>query len=232
MSQHINEMLRHLTAPHTAVSVHLDATRQSNAPLSVSDYTRADVGLSAAAAIQQWAADSDDLDESETVADRLFALMIGIADANKDGEISDDEHNILGLALNHAWDYLEQMGAAETDIDALLNAWDDAAALRLRELVLAQLPDGDAEAAEEIDRFVFGTDATLPLFDATFDAVYQKRLVIRKGKKVRINQRVSGKVRLSAKQKIAIAKARLKSHSATARMRRLKSMRLRRKLGL
>jgi len=231
MSQFINDMLRHLTAPHTAVTAHLDATRSANT-LDVSDYTRADVGLSAAAAIQQWAADSDELDEGETLADRLLALMIGIADANKDGDISDDEHNILGLALNHGWDYLEQMGASEEDIDALLNHWDEGAAQRLRELVLAQLPDGEDAAATDIDRFVFGEEATASLFDATFDAVYQKRLVIRKGKKVRINQRVSGKVRLSAKQKIAIAKARLKSHSAAARMRRLKSMRLRRKLGL
>jgi len=231
MSQLINEMLRHLTAPHTAASVHLDSTSSPNT-LNVSDYTRADVGLSAAAVIQQWASDSEELDEGETLADRLLALMIGIADANKDGEISDDEHNILGLALNHGWDYLEQMGASQEDIDALLNNWDESAALRLRELVLAQLPDGEEAAAADIDRFVFGEDATASLFDATFDAVYQKRLVIRKGKKVRINQRVSGKVRLSAKQKIAIAKARLKSHSAAARMRRLKSMRLRRKLGL
>jgi len=231
MSQAMNEMLRYLTAPHTTAAVHLDSTRHASA-LDVGDYTRADVGLSAAAAIQQWATDSEELDEGETVADRLLALMIGIADANKDGEISDDEHNILGLALNHGWDYLEQMGASEEDIDALLNDWNESAALRLRELVLAQLPDGEEAAAADIDRFVFGESATASLFDATFDAVYQKRLVIRKGKKVRINQRVSGNVRLSAKQKIAIAKARLKSHSATARMRRLKSMRLRRKLGL
>ena len=45
-------------------------------------------------------------------------------------------------------------------------------------------------------------------------------------------KRISGHVRLSAKQKVAIRKARLKSHSAKAVMRRLKSVRLRKKLGL
>ena len=68
--------------------------------------------------------------------------------------------------------------------------------------------------------------------EPAFDAVYKKKLVIRGGKKVRINKRVSGTVRLTAKQKMAIRKAQRKAHSASALMRRMKSMRIRRRTGL
>lgn len=64
------------------------------------------------------------------------------------------------------------------------------------------------------------------------DATYRKRMVIRNGKKVRVNKRVSGTVRLSGKQKLAIRKASLKARSAGAKARRMKSMKLRRKMGL
>ena len=56
--------------------------------------------------------------------------------------------------------------------------------------------------------------------------------MVRNGKKVRINKRVSGTVRLSAKQKVAIKKARLKSHNARAMLKRAKSMRKRKQMGL
>jgi hypothetical protein len=58
------------------------------------------------------------------------------------------------------------------------------------------------------------------------------KMAIRNGKKMRIRKRVSGTVRLSAAQKVGLRKARMKSHSATARMRRAKSMKIRRKSGL
>ena len=58
------------------------------------------------------------------------------------------------------------------------------------------------------------------------------KMAVRNGKKMRIRKRISGTVRLSAKQKLAIRKARMKSHSAGAMMRRMKSMRMRRKMGI
>jgi hypothetical protein len=49
---------------------------------------------------------------------------------------------------------------------------------------------------------------------------------------VRINKRVSGTVRLSAAQKVAIKKAVMKSRSSIAKVRRLKSMKVRRNMGI
>jgi hypothetical protein len=205
----------------------LDSTGDAPALSGADDYTIRDISLSAIAAVQQWA-ETDDLDDGESYSDRLLALFVGIADANHDGDITEDEQGVLEVALNSAWDYLVKAGVTEEDAGALLNDWDDDAADRVRDLVASVLPDGDDEAGAELDGFVFSDDDNAP----ALDAVYRKTLAVRGGKKVRINKRVSGNVRLSAKQKLAIRKARMKSHSAGAMMRRLKSMRLRRKTGL
>lgn len=191
------------------------------------DYTIADISVSAVAAIQQWA-ETDDLDDGESHADRLMALIVGVADSNKDGDITDDEQAVLEVALNTAWDYLVKCGVSEEDAGALLNDWDAEAADRVRDLVASVLPEGDDDASADIDAFVFSDDDQ----SAALDAVYRKKMVIRGGKKMRINKRISGHVRLSAKQKVAIRKARMKSHSAGAMMRRMKSMRIRQRAGL
>ena len=169
-----------------------------------------------------------DHDDGESYADRLMALFVGIADANKDGDITDDEQGVLQVALNAAWDYLVKLGVTDEDASSLLNDWDDDIADRVRDLVASALPDGDDEASADIDNFVFSDDDQEP----ALDAVYRKVLAVRGGKKMRIRKRISGTVRLSAKQKLAIRKARMKSHSAGAMMRRMKSMRLRQKSGL
>ena len=205
----------------------LDSTGEEPALAGADNYTIADITMSAVSAVQQWA-ETDDLDDGESYADRLMALVVGIADANKDGDITEDEQGVLEVALNAAWDYLVKAGVTEEDAGALLNDWDDDAADRVRDLVASVLPDGDDAASAEIDSFVFSDDDNAP----ALDAVYRKTVAVRNGKKVRINKRISGTVRLSAKQKVAIRKARMKSHSAGAMMRRLKSMRLRRKAGL
>lgn len=206
----------------------LDSADEDPQALSGADqYTLKDIAIGAAAAVQQWA-ETDDLDEGEGYADRLLSLLVGIADANHDGEITEDEQGVLDAALNAAWDYLSQLGGEDADIDTLLNDWDEDAAGRLRELVASALPEGEDAAAADIDGFVFGPDAK----EAVFDAVYKKVMAVRGGRKVRIRKRVSGTVRLSAKQKLAIRKARMKSHSAGAQMHRMKSLRLRRRVGL
>lgn len=197
-------------------------------------YASAYVAGMAASAIQQWA-ETDDLDETETSADRLMAMMIGIADSNKDGELSEDEQDVVGSALEAAWDYLSSLGAADEDISLLLNDWDAGAGDRLRDLVASVLPDGDDAAGSAIDTFTFGPGDQEPLLDSAgvaLDAAYKKVIAVRKGKKVRINKRISGTVRLSAKQKVAIRKASMKSHSAGALARRMKSLRMRKSLGM
>lgn len=192
----------------------------------VDSYILSSIAQDAIAALHSWVEmDSDDLDEDETNAERLASLFVGIADANKDGELDDDEQEVIEEALNAAWDYLEHLGVDENDISALFNDWDEDAALRIYDLISSSLPEGEDEEKRAIDDFVFGDDQ-----GAVFDATYAKRTVVRKGKRVRINKRIAGKVRLSPKQKLAIRKMHRKSHSPKARARRLKSMKISRRM--
>lgn len=196
---------------------------------AAADYAAKDIAVDAIATLQQFAETSeDDLDDGEDLADRLAAMFIGIADANIDGEIGEDEQAVLDEALNAAWDYLLSKGAEEGDLDCLFNDWDNDAAKAIHTLLVTKLPDGDQAASDDADTFIFGDGSD----ESAFDAVYKKRAVIRGGKKTWIRKRISGHVRLSAKQKVSIKKAGLKSQNAAAKMRRAKSMRLRGKMGL
>lgn len=190
--------------------------------------------MDAVAAIQQWI-EEDDYDEGESSADRLMAMIVGIADDNQDGDLDDDEMDVVDAAREAAWDYLESIGIENDDIDALLNDWDEAAAERIRDAVASAIPDGDA-ALESIDDFTFddaeGDDEEDDEEGTIFDATYRKRLVVRGGKKMRVNKRVAGRVRLTGKQKLAIKKARRKAQSPRAKARRLKSMKIRRRMGM
>jgi hypothetical protein len=193
---------------------------------SADAYTQADVSLKTAAAMQEFAEITpDDLDTGEGMGDRLFAMFVGIVDADMDGEIGDDEADALELVAETAWDYLAGKGVPEDDIDALLNDYDNDVAARVQELLAERLPEGDDAAANDMETFAFGDGSD----EAALDAVYKKKVAFRKGKKVMIRKRVSGTVRLSAKQKMAVRKMLRKTHSAGATMRRAKSMRMRRK---
>lgn len=203
---------------------------------AAADYALADIRAQTVALVQDWASTpADDLDEGETLSDRLDAMLVGVADSNKDGEITEDEANIIDIALGAAWDYLSSKGAADEDIDALLNEGSEEAAARVAELISSAVPPEDAEALADLDTFVFDGEAQESVFDSAMmvlDATYKKAWAVRSGKKVRINKRISGTVKLSPKQKAAIRKAQTKMHSAAARMSRMKSLRVRSKLGL
>lgn len=196
---------------------------------NVGEYAATDIALKSAAAVQQWAETvKDDLADGEGLGDRLFALLVGIADDDMDGEISEDEAELLNLAAEQAVDYMVSKGVPEEDAIALLSDFDNQLADSVQELVITKLPDGDEAAAADIDAFVFGDGSD----EAVLDATYKKRLVVRGGKKVRINKRVSGTIRLSAAQKLGVKKMLRRSHSAKAQVKRAKSMRVRKQVGL
>ncbi|MCA8037126.1 hypothetical protein LGM46_29600 [Burkholderia arboris] len=193
--------------------------------------------MMAASIIQAWVATpADDLDEDETMADRLFALVLGEIDADIDGDITDEQAEAANEVLDAAADYLVAKGVPEDDCDALLNDFDAAAADRVRDLLAETLPSDDDEALADIDSFAFDDEAEQSVFDdagnVVLDAVYKKKVVIRKGKRMRMRKRVSGRVRLTAKQKIAVRKMQRRSHTAKAKMQRMKSMRIRRQMNL
>lgn len=214
-------------APAKAVTVFDSA--ETEAPQGAAAYAQADLRLKAVAAVHQFAeTTADDLADDESAADRLMALVVGIVDADKDGEIDEDEAELCDFVLNAIWDYLAAKGVSDEDCGALLNDWSAEAADRIIDLLASSLPSGDEATADDMDSFAFDAESD----SAVFDAVYRKKIAVRHGKKVRINKRVSGHVRLSAKQKISIRKMLRKSHNAVATMRRAKSVRVRQKAGI
>lgn len=205
----------------------LDSCEEKKPLLDGADtYSSKYIANSAIAALQEWI-ETDDLEDGETLGNRLLALAVGVADGDKDGELTEDEQDVISEALNSMYDYMVSKGVPEDDAEKLLSDFDDDVANRVKDLLVENMPDG-SEADDDIDNFVFSAEDNEP----AFDAVYRKKIVIKNGKKVRINKRVSGTVRLSAKQKMAIRKAQRKAHSASALMRRMKSMKLRKRMGL
>lgn len=209
-----------------AAAAELDAGNDAAA-----NFVEAQIRDDAASVLPVWVG-TDDLDEGETLADRLLALLAGMADQDGDDDLTPEEEEVLNLLAQAFADLLVTMGVTEGDAIAVLVDGDDAAAQRIVEL----LQDQDLEDNASIDGFVFGPAATQSLLDSAsgqmLDAVYRKKLVVRQGKKVRINKRISGNVRRSAAQKVAIRKAMRKAHSAKARMARMKSMKVRARSGL
>lgn len=220
----MTEMLRGVLAPTQPKLDSAGGGGIGSGPMGADQYVMQDVAIKTAAAVQQWA-ETDDLEDGESYSDRLFAHLIGVVDANKDGDITDDEQGVLNLALNAAWDYMVSLGVSEDDAAALLNDWDEDAADRVRDLLASGMPDGDADSDDGIDSFVFSDQTPL------MDSAYRSVMVVRGGKKMKVNRRV-GAVRLSPRQKLAIRKASMKSHSPGATMRRMKSMQARKKMGL
>lgn len=182
--------------------------------------------IETAALIAAWAETDDaDLDTGESLADRFDAMMVGLVDNDKNGELDEDELAVLDIAYNIAADIFATAGVDSADIDAMLNEGDADAAANIHELWVNTAPDGaDAEqTAINAAAFEFDADSDAAVMDAT----YKRMVAIRNGKKTIIRKRIAGTVRLSAKQKAAIKKAQRKAHSGAARMKRLKSMKKR-----
>lgn len=187
--------------------------------------------LDVAGGISSWLeTDDSDLDAGETLVDRFDAIMIGTVDADKNGDLDDDELDVLELAYGIASDYLISQGVNNEDVAAMLNDGDEAAAENIHEFLINMGVDGeDAEmAAINAAAFEFDEDSD----SAVMDATYKRTVAICNGVKTIVRKRISGTVKLSAKQKAAIKKMQLKAHSGKARAKRLKSLKRRKAMGL
>ncbi len=200
-------------------------------PSAAANHANASIAQLAVAVIQQWAETTpEELDDGESLADRLESLFVGIADEDMDGEIGDAELTVINAALEAAWDYLLRCEIPEDDITTLLNDFDDDVGIRVHEMLISKLPEGEDAAGDDMDDFVFGDGSDESVLDeAALDATYKKKIVWHGGKKMRIRKHISGFVKRTAKQKIAFKKVRMKSHRAGAQLKRMKSMRARKR---
>ncbi|KPF70315.1 hypothetical protein IP84_00715 [beta proteobacterium AAP99] len=152
---------------------------------------------------------------AEAAAERLFDLL-----AERLPEPGSDEFSELIDRFATAW----AQSGAELVLDSVYRPVHTPVALVgafVQRQIQRALP-GDRERL-----------ATAAQESAMLDAVVRRRKVaIREGRKTIVRERVAGVVRLTPAQRVAIRKARLKAHSATARARRMRSLRVAKAAGL
>lgn len=185
--------------------------------------------MHAASVISEWAETSDeDLDDGETLGDRLLTLLMAAVDEDGDEELNETEQEMLDAVLMAAEEYLAAHGVDDADITGLLDDWSEDAAVRARDAIAGTLPDGE-EADRDLTDFAFDAEATT----AVFDAVVRKMVSFKHGKKAVRSRRISGRPKkMSPKQRAALRKARSKSNSSRAKRWRAVSLKKRARAGL
>lgn len=208
------------------------APKQKDAPMfDAAEFEATTARVDVAGVVQAWAETApEDLDDGESMSDRLGAMLVGLAAPDSDGEELSEEESALAMSyMELAAQYMIGLGVSEGDAVGALEGDADAAS-RAAEYVASEVEGDDGDAS--LDAFAFSPSDNEPAFDSVLDAVYKMRTVVRGGKKLRINKRVGGTVRLSGLQRVALRKARAKAHSSGAKMRRMKSMNLRNRMGI
>lgn len=189
-----------------------------------------------------------DLEENELPSDRLDSLIAGIAsggDGNDDEEIEVDE-STLDIVIANFQDALATLGVDDSIIASMFggDAEADDAIEAAAEIVESNKPSDD-DMDELFDLFVYGEaeDDELLLDGVSLGktttksgkfgkVVYKAVKAIRNGKVAIVNKRVSGKVKLSAKQRAALSKARRKAGASGAIKKRIRSLAKSKKLGI
>jgi len=198
----------------------------------------ADIRTKAAHAVQVWA-ETDDLDNDESLYDRLDVLVSSIADGGidlDDDPATDDRDDVYMVAMQAASDYMSALGADDSDLETLFNSKDDdardEAANRLLEFLMQALGDDEDVAEEAVQDFAFDADSESNMFDAVPTGSHKTVFAVRGGKKVILRKRVGAKLKRTPKQKAALMKAQMKAHKPAAIKRRVKSIKIGHKLGI
>lgn len=180
----------------------------------------------------------NNLAEDELPSDRLDALLVGMS-SDQDGEELDVDQPTLDIIIANVQDALASLGVSDELILAIFSgeAEADEAIESTAEIIASNLPTGD-DLEEFIDLFVYGEaqDDEEAMLDGISlgktttksgkfgKVVYKAVKAIRNGKVSLVNKRISGKVKLSAKQRSALNKARRKASASGAIKKRIRSM--------
>ena len=177
--------------------------------MAVDDLAEQQVRAMAMGAALAW------IDDGEYTFDAMDSLVEGLSDLDDSEELSDDEmvvYNDLMTAVGMA---LEELGADSAMIESALTG-DDEAATELGYYLEEKTEEMELDDDELVSEF--STKAAL--------ITEGVKRVIRDGKVkyIRTNRR---KRKMSAKQKAALKKARMKANTSAAKLARKKSMKLR-----
>ena len=203
----------------------------------VMESTSATTRAKAMSAVLDW------VDMGDHTYNGMDELIVAIADADGDDDISEDEEELYNEIWREIPDAFLSYGCSASDIQAFVDGPGsdaDAAAARLGSYMDKEMDAVEADDENLITGFAYGEEAVLESASAPEDsalrgileATYKRRKVVRDGQIIVQNKRISGKVRVSAAQKAALRKARRKANTAAARVSRRKSMRVRKSHGL
>jgi len=181
-----------------------------------------------------------DLGEGELPSDRLDALLAGLS-SDQDGEEIEVDQASMDILIANVQDAFASLGVADSVIATIFSDDQNAdEAIELAaETVESNMPTGD-DKQEFIDLFVYGEpqeeDGENSMLDGVSlgktttksgkfgKVVYKAVKAIRNGHVAIVNKRVSGKVHQSAKQRMALAKARRKSNTSASIKKRVRSL--------
>lgn len=181
----------------------------------------------------------NDLDENELPSDRLDSLIAGLSAGGDDDEEFEADESTVDIIIANVQDALATLGVDDSMISAMFGGDADAdeAIEAAAEIIESNKPQGEDDLEEFIDVFAYGEaeDDDLLLDGVALGKtttksgkfgkiVYKAVKAIRNGKVSIVNKRVSGKVKLSAKQRSALKKAVKKAGSSGAIKRRMRSM--------
>lgn len=183
-----------------------------------------------------------ELDEEELPTDLLEALIAGFAgDEDESGEIELDDvaHDVFVANIKDAF---ETMGVDVDTVEAIFGddiAEAEEALQAAAEIVIENTPTNDEDIQALVNQFAYGEADSEDgeFFDALTvgkktiktgkvgKVVYKAVKAIRNGKLKIVNKRISGKVKLSAKQRSALRKASRKASTGSAVRKRVRSAR-------
>lgn len=187
----------------------------------------------------------NELDENELPSDRLDSLIAGFSSADETDEDIEVDQATLDIMIANIQDALESLGVSEKTIRTMFDDGEDAeiAIESAAETIESQLPEGD-ELEEFFTVFIYGEPEDEMLLDGVSvgkkttkkgkfgNVTYKAVKAIRNGKVTVVNKRISGRVKLTSKQKNALAKARRKSTTSSAIKQRVKSIKKHNNLNL
>lgn len=197
---------------------------------------------------------NNEYEADELPTDVLDGLIMEATDNSDDPDDTDDTY--FDLLSGGISDALESLGVDESVISDMFGDDLDVANSAVETAVdtaIANLPDAGDDLDNFVRDFVFGEEDSEEV--AGFDSIgkkikaqngamrvrkvggrkiaYRGTVAIRQGKKTIVNKRIGNqKIRLSAKQKGAIKKARLKAFTANAIKSRVKSLKKGHRLGV
>lgn len=172
----------------------------------------------AAAAVLEWAAGGD---ASAEAFDELALGLAGIDDTTD--ELSDEAIDAYNDQLVMLAEAAIGLGAAQDDVTTMIDENDSDSAQAVMDAIAVEDED-EAIAAYSVTG---GNDGAL-----MESAMLEAAIKVVRGGVVKIVRKRPHKMRISGAQRAALKKARLKAQSSTAKIARMKSMKIRKKRGL